>query len=235
MALGSIQRIRRYPVKGMRGEDLREAEVGPRGLEGDRAHAFAAPGDAGPFPWITSRQFPEILLYEPRYTGEPGGPVRVRTPEGAERTLPDEAFVRELSERWRRPLALRSSPDGLFDSHPISIFGLASLRALEAEAGLALDPCRFRANFYIEWSDPAPLFEETLLEKDLAVGGAGLRLRIVKKDSRCIVISHEPATAEFDPRVLRTVGRLHRGRIGVYACVLAPGRVRLGDPVDLAV
>lgn len=37
--VGTVSALRRYPVKSLRGEDLPAAEVGPRGVAGDRTHA----------------------------------------------------------------------------------------------------------------------------------------------------------------------------------------------------
>jgi uncharacterized protein YcbX len=38
--LGSVASLWRYPVKSMMGEELNAAEVGERGLAGDRAYAL---------------------------------------------------------------------------------------------------------------------------------------------------------------------------------------------------
>ena len=40
--LGSLEALRRYPVKSLRGEPLERAEIGPTGIPGDRAAAFFA-------------------------------------------------------------------------------------------------------------------------------------------------------------------------------------------------
>ena len=229
--IGRLKRLRRYPVKSMRGEDLREVFVSQTGLRGDRVHAFVDPANKSNFPWVSARQVPELLLFEPRF--EEGAPtVKVRSPEGVEHQLPDAAFVRELEKRWGRPLLLRSSPESLHDSSPISIFGLASLRALENETSLTLDPCRFRANFYVEWSDPAPFYEETLVGRTIQIG-AQLKVRIDKKDARCVIINLDPASALASPNVLKTVGQKHQGRIGVYALTVQTGPAALEDPIFL--
>ena len=69
--LGSVARLSRYPVKRMMGEDLEEASFEKNGVVGDRMYAFldekGKNGRKFPWPWITARQVPEMLLYEPRY------------------------------------------------------------------------------------------------------------------------------------------------------------------------
>jgi len=48
------------------------------------------------------------------------------------------------------------------------------------------------------------------------------------------MISLDPDTGEHDPKVLRTVARIHGNMAGVYCAVLVEGMVRKGDPIELA-
>ena len=43
--LGTLERLRRYPVKSMAGEDMQEARVTYAGLLGDRVYAFVDNGN----------------------------------------------------------------------------------------------------------------------------------------------------------------------------------------------
>jgi hypothetical protein len=52
-SLGTILHAARYPVKSMRGEELRSAPVGLQGVLGDRICAFAQTGLRSAFPWLT--------------------------------------------------------------------------------------------------------------------------------------------------------------------------------------
>src|SRR5580704_3801398 len=102
--LGRISAIFRYPIKSMAGERLDSAKIGWHGIEGDRRLAFRRLADRGAFPWLTASRLPELLLYQPIgrqvETGEPL-PTSVRTPDGREFKLTDEAFVKEIATRHR--------------------------------------------------------------------------------------------------------------------------------------
>ena len=50
---------------------------------------------------------------------------------------------------------------------------------------------------------------------------------------RCVVITIDPVTLRRDPAILRAVARERDARLGVYGTIVAPGRVALGDPVEL--
>ena len=67
MKLGTIESIWRYPVKGMRGEEIPHVYTGFAGLMGDRIYGvIAADGDPA-FPWHTGRDQEEFVLYEATY------------------------------------------------------------------------------------------------------------------------------------------------------------------------
>ena len=70
----------------------------------------------------------------------------MRTPEGAERGIGDVALLEELAGGMGHPLFLLKSARGIFDCQHISLFSLASVRALAMEAGCPIDPRQFRAN-----------------------------------------------------------------------------------------
>ena len=242
--IGRVERVRRYPVKSMRGEDLPKAFVSFAGLQGDRVYAFVDPASKeADFPWVTAREVPEMLLFEPRfvagpqegvfYPDPPAFRVRVKTPEGEEQGIEEPRFVAELERRWGRPLKLRFSEKGMHDAQPISLVGLASIESLGRELGEAPDPLRFRANFYLSWASGRAFEEDELVGRVLEIGET-LRLMVTKRDSRCAIVNLEPGSARSSPETLKAVGRLRQGLFGVYAAVLREGSVRAGDPVRLA-
>lgn len=240
--IGRLELLRRYPVKSMKGEDLERAFVAHSGLAGDRVYAFLDPGKKTNFPWVTAREVPELIRFNPRFVEPPGETIRypdspayrvqVETPEGDRRGMEDPDFLRLLEKRWGRPLELRFSEQGMHDALPVSLFSLPTLRRLEAETGLPLDPKRFRANFYVEWANAEPFYEENIIGKILQVGES-LRILVAEKDPRCVIINLDPETAAASPEILKTVGREHAGRAGVYAAVVKEGLAAQGDPVFL--
>lgn len=238
--VGYVQSVRRYPVKSMAGEDLQEAFVSYAGLVGDRVYAFVDESNHSSFPWLTARQAHELLLLRPRFLQAPapapeadgtGFQLQVDTPSRSfEVTSPE--FKHYLQERFGRPLRLRFSERGLHDARPLSLIGLATVEALGEEVGIRLDPRRFRANLYADWSDHRPFLEDELVGRQLQVGEK-LVLMVAKKDQRCAIITLDPDTAAAAPQVLENVARRHGGCAGVYAVVVREGAVRPGDPIGL--
>ena len=98
--------------------------------------------------------------------------------------------------------------------------------------GLALDPRRFRANFYVRWECDEPFYENQLVGRALRIG-EDVTVQVVKKDGRCVMITLDPETAARSPVVLEKVAREHDGCAGVYGAVLREGIVRADDPVYL--
>ena len=58
-------------------------------------------------------------------------------------------------------------------------------------------------------------------------------IHILKRDSRCKMITLDPDTGVSNPDFLRKVTQAHDGMAGVYAAVLVEGTLRKGDAVEL--
>jgi uncharacterized protein len=244
--VGTLAALRRYPVKSMAGEDLAEARVTFAGIMGDRVFAFIDTNNKSDFPWMTGRQAHEMILLRPRFIEPPQTQdaipraehyaVEVSAPDGRKFHFGNEAdgdaLRRYLEERFGRSLQLRFSERSMTDARPLSILGLSTIRALSAEIGIELDRRRFRENFYVDWQDPQPFFEEQLLGRELQIGET-VQVQIVKKDGRCVMIGLDPDTAKPSPEIFAHVSRNHSGCLGVYAAVLREGIVRAGDPIFL--
>ena len=240
--VGTLATLRRYPVKGMAGEDVAAARVTFAGIVGDRVYAFVDEQDQSSFPWMTARKAHEWLLLRPRFLDPP--PVEeeiptaaryaaeVVTSEGEKFTVGDAIFTQFLEQRFGRSLRPRFSERSMTDAAPVSLFGLATVRGLSQETGLALDPRRFRANFYVRWESDEPFYENQLVGRALRIGD-DVTVQVVKKDGRCVIITLDSETAERAPIVLEKVAREHDGCAGVYAAVLREGVVRADDPVYL--
>jgi uncharacterized protein YcbX len=240
--IGTLRALRRYPVKSMAGEDLAEARVTYAGLAGDRVHAFVDTRNQSDFPWMTGRQGREMVLFRPRFLAAPatddGQPdterfaTEVTTPEGETFRVDDPLFAQHLEKRFNRSLRLRFSERSMTDACPVSVLSYATIQALGTETGMTLDPRRFRANFYVQWEDDRPFFEDDLVGRSLQIGET-VGVQVVKKDSRCVMITLDPETAQPAKQVLETVSRKHGGCTGVYGAVLREGIVRVNDPVYL--
>jgi len=58
-----------------------------------------------------------------------------------------------------------------------------------------------------------------------------MRMRVDKRDGRCVVVTIDPVTTERDPAILRAIARDRQGCLGVYGSTVEPGRVAVGDAV----
>ena len=70
MQLGTIESIWRYPVKGMRGEEIPYTYTAFTGLMGDRVYGVVAADGSPGHPWHTGRNQEEFILYSPSYKSD---------------------------------------------------------------------------------------------------------------------------------------------------------------------
>jgi uncharacterized protein YcbX len=245
-----VERISRYPVKGLSPEHLEEVDLAQgAGLPHDRRFAFAQ-GDSAFDPadprWLPKRNFAclavnaRIAALHAAYDPHDGMLLRV----GDERLVADlgteagraaaAAWVTTfLGEEARGPLRLAEVPGHAFTDIPdraVSLIGLASVAELGARTGMALDPLRFRAN--ILFSGAAPFAELDWVGREVLLGKA--RLRIFKRTQRCAATEVNPDTAERDAKPPLWLRREYgHADLGVYATVIEAGRVAVGDSLEV--
>lgn len=237
-SIATVVELFLYPVKSMAGVAVEHAHVGLDGLLGDRNYSFVRADQAAgnSFPWMTARQSARMLLYKPEFAALPTPdqaepPVRVRTPEGQLYEAGDSALGEELVAKMGHPLFLLKSARGVFDCQHLSLFSLATLSALAAEAGCSIDRRQFRANIYMEPASGKPFEEETWTRCLLQIGD--VVIGVTKRDGRCMIVNLDPDTATQNPKVLKTVVQGHQGQVGIYANVVRPGMIREGDPIQI--
>lgn len=246
-----IEKIYRYPVKGLTAEALEEvALTAGATLPEDRRFALAqgdAPFDPANPTWLQKRHFGCLMAnarlalvhsaFDPR-TGMlllniPGqGRVFEDTQTEAGRTAIATALTRYLAEEARGTPRFVEAPGHSFSdvaAKVVSIIGLASVHALEQATGQTLDPLRFRANVYVSGSHPWTEFD--WLGQEIQLGQA--KLRVIKRIQRCPATEVNPETAERDAKPPRAL-REHFGHmdLGVYAEVIEDGRIALGDALE---
>jgi hypothetical protein len=222
--MASIVEIWRYPVKSMAGERLGSCTVTDIGLEGDRRWALVdgAPHRAGKL--LNIKNHDRLLTYRASLVS--GGGVQVATPDGSSARL-DGALVRQLEVESARPLQLRELPGGNFDDAQVLLVNLASVAAFSLEAGMAVDHRRFRANLYVDGSEP----EEEVGWVGRRIRAGEAELEAVSRCERCVVITKDPDTVEATPELLRLLAERHGASMGVYCQVVRPGRLAVGDYV----
>jgi uncharacterized protein YcbX len=137
-----------------------------------------------------------------------------------------------------RPLRLVriAEPGGAFPSgRPVSLVSAASLAELARQAGVdAVDERRFRMLVGLDGCEPHA--EDGWIGGRVRVGEA--LLEVGGPVDRCAATTRNPESGEVDLDTLRTI-KGYRGLrdgkhadFGVFAAVLEPGRVRVGDLVE---
>jgi uncharacterized protein YcbX len=148
---------------------------------------------------------------------------------------PFEAALSRFAGRSVRLARVTRDGDGQ-DVHPLTLVSSASVRDLGRRGDRTdLDARRFRINLEIGGCVP---YEEDSWDGELVRVGEGV-IRVRGQIPRCVVTTLAPDTGEKDFGTLRQIAR-YRPRIGgrgglpfgVYAEVVTPGRVRIGDPVE---
>jgi uncharacterized protein YcbX len=256
--VGKIESLWRYPVKSMRGEELQEAFAGFSGIYGDRFYAFQSSAAPKGFPWLTAREQEAMLLYRPSYrhperTMRPGNlteaeaigsgltpvyadlgdhVVDVETPAGEKLAIDDPRLMELLREniRERHELTLLRSHRAMTDCRPVSIFSIQTARQLSEELGIDVDKRRFRANLYLDLESGQGFGEDALVGHTLRIG-AKTTIAVLKRDSRCKIMTLDPDTAQPNPELMKRLARDHESQAGIYGAVLVEGTIQRGDEV----
>jgi len=233
----------RYPVKSMQGESLTNADVGELGIDGDRQWAVidGATGNA-----LTARRVPALLMASARLSALGG--VEVTLPDG--RAGNDDA---DLSDWLGRPVRLeRASAErvgtyeiefdpehegGFEDGEWVSWQGpegtfhdsaRTRLHVLSSGSIGAWPVRRFRPNVFFEGAG-----EQEWVGRQLTIGS--VRLDVSKQTDRCNMTTRpQPGGIERDVDVLRTILKQRGGNLGVGTMVVTPGRITVGDAIEVS-
>lgn len=256
--IGKVESLWRYPVKSMRGEELKQAFIGFAGVYGDRFYAFTSSGAQKGFPFLTGREKHEMLLYKPvyRYGDDMLEPpnlaeaasagatplypdpdrlaVDVHTPSGKVLSIDDPALLELLVDRLfeRHQLKLIRSNRSITDCRPVSLFSLGTLSQLVRENEIDLDKRRFRANIYADFMSGVGFEENALVGRQLRIGSKAV-IAVMDRDSRCKMITLDPDTGKATPQIMKRLASAHDGQAGVYCAVLVEGVVVPGDKIAL--
>jgi uncharacterized protein YcbX len=247
--MARIDRICRYPVKGLSAETLAAVLVAAGdGLPLDRIFALAradtAFDPARPV-WLAKRHF-LMLMRDERLAeletayDEPSD--RLRIAHGGRQVLDAEtdseagraaieAFFEQFMGSAGRPRLVRA-PGHMFTDNPtpyVSLINLATVREIAKALGReSLDPLRFRANLYVEGLEPWA--ELGWVGQELAAGE--VRFACAQRIDRCAATNVDPVTGARDlniPAALRqTYGHID---CGVLLGVTQGGRLETGQSI----
>ncbi len=228
--VGRLVGIWRYPVKSMAGENVATADVSWHGVGGDRRWAFIRAGrERSGFPWLTMREHPDMCRYRPYFADADVGDTatRVLSPTGDEFDVLDPLLAAELGDGVR----VIKQDVGVFDTSPLSIITVQTVEALQRSVALDLSLRRFRPNLVIDAPHEGDFAEDTWVGRTVSIGR--LRVRVDRRNKRCMMVNVDPVTSERDPRVLKAIARERQVQLGVYASTGAPAEVSVGDVVSL--
>ena len=258
--VGKVESLWRYPVKSMRGEELNEMFAGYAGVYGDRLFAFESSANTKGFPFFTGRDQRQMIRYCVRFRNpeKAARPVNLReaeelgsgtnpisadvcelmidveTPDGKTLAIDDPVLIDHLrlDIDGKHELRLLRSDKAITDCRPLSIIALQTAKKLGEETGVAIDKRRFRANVYLDLTSSGGFAENEFVGRSLRIGPK-VTVAVLQRDTRCMMITLDPDTAEKTPAILRAVAQAHEGMAGVYGAVLKEGMIRQGDPVEL--
>jgi hypothetical protein len=210
-----VAELWRYPVKSLRGESLAEADLTELGIAGDRlVHVLRAGGRV-----MTSRTHPALLGLNGS-VDENGTPAINGIPWDDPRAL---ALVRAAAGEDVDLVYYDGDGPERFDVLPLSVATDGGV------AAVGVDRRRFRANVYVEGVEG--LTERTWVGRTLAVGDALVGVRQVR--GRCVMTTYDPDTQEQDIGVFQKIYWELDGKTALDCHVLRPGRVRVGDEVQV--
>jgi uncharacterized protein len=229
--IGSVERIGRYPVKSLRGEWCGSVSVISRGLEFDRAYAlYGADGKIGS--GKSTRRFRKMnnLLASRSWVGDQA--VLVDIGDGETRTVGSPDLDAALSRLVGEDVTVRGEAETPHkDEAALHLVTTASLRWVQGlDDGFEGAAERFRPNLIIDVGvEGKP--EDQWVGRTLRIGGC--ELHITKPTERCVMITQQQQDLPFRPGILSSLVTASEGNLGVYAEVMQPGVIRLGDLVSL--
>ncbi len=230
-AVARVVALRCFPVKAAGGQSLTSLDLGPGGVAGDRA--WAVYDEAGKLATGKhSRRFRRMDQVFRLAASRSGDQTLLVLPDGTELLAGEPPTDAALSTHFGEPVVLRR--EGAVphqDAAAVSLVGTATLAELGRHDGdgSPVDPRHVRANLVVETDQPYA--EESWVGRVVTVGG--VRLRVTEPTTRCRMVGVAQVGLAARPGLLKAVADHHDLVAGVYAEVLAPGRVALGDAVTV--
>jgi len=208
-----IQEIWRYPVKSMAGETLEAADLTNAGVAGDRL--LQVRNAAGRI--ITARTRPLLLRHHATLTSNHQVLV-----DGRPWTAEDVARDVEAAGGAGAHLVQSDLPER-FDILPLLVATDGMLGAV------GYDLRRFRPNLVI--GGVPGLAERQWEGAQLRIGQVVIGMRDLR--ARCVMTTFDPDSGQQNLGVLRRIQKEFDGQLGLNSYVVTPGRISVGDAVEL--
>jgi uncharacterized protein len=216
--IGRVHALYRYPVKSMQGEQLREVDIGPQGVIGDRAYALREANGRV----VTAKKWPTLLECSAGY-GAPPMPdilasLRITLPDGRSLQAHDPNASAALSDILGVPVVLERAQA---DQHhraaidPATVFGDVPVETLKPGYTAATLPDSFTL-------PPGTFFDAASIH--ILASGTLSHLRILTGGD-----------AQVDPRRFRPniVIETEAGLEGFLEDDWLEGTIEVGEPVRI--
>lgn len=248
----TIAAIRRYPVKGLSGQDLPAVDLtagqaipldrrygllhGPAALDTD-SDGWRLPSD-----FFTLDRTEKLAALDTLFDDETQALIVRRGGRQVSRGRLDQPMGRTLLEQFfaaylagivpgmPRLVDAKTGSFGDTEEPSLVLVNLASLRDVEERiAKKPVDPRRLRANLLLDGL--APWAEQAWIGQTLTVGGAVLRVTEAVDCRPANDVNPDNGATDLNllPIMERGFGHTH---IAIRAQVIAGGRIALGDPVS---
>ncbi|HUN40252.1 MAG TPA: aminotransferase class I/II-fold pyridoxal phosphate-dependent enzyme [Acetobacteraceae bacterium] len=240
----------RYPVKGMSPQPIDTVRVqAGKPFPFDRVFALARPGtamNAAEPKWAKKGLFVMLMLDEGLATVrthldeatlqltvlDGDRPMLAADLADADGRAQVEAFFHRLVPSLAAPPGVVRARDGHFMDKPdnvVSLINLSTVRSLEAQWGLEIDPLRFRANIYIDGA--APWEEFDWIGNDIRVGEAVFW--VDRRNGRCGATNVNPATGQRDRDIPGSLRKAFGHKdLGVYLVARTDADLSVGDALQ---
>lgn len=209
-----VAEIWRYPIKSLKGERLNETQITPVGIPGDREIVVVRSLNGR---ILTSRVRPKMLGLE-------GGSGADGTPTIKGLHWDSEEALQLVTEAAGEPVTLTRLPaPQAFDVLPLLVATDGAAQFLN------IDHRRLRPNIMI--ADVPELEERKWPGRVIRIGD--VRIRAEQLRDRCVMTTYDPDTQAQDTSVLLRIVRQLDGTAALDCSVIAPGKIRVGDPVAI--
>ena len=229
---GVVTELWRYPVKSMLGERRARIDLEPRGVVGDRLYAVRD-GEGKFGSGKNTRRF-RLIQGLSGFTAHYEGTVPVVTFPGGDQLRGDDPhFGKELQKALGRDDVRLTHEQAIphLDDSPVHLVTDAALSWL-GDLVTGVDARRFRPNLVVATGLPRGQPERNWIGRRVQVGRSAV-LECTHRTERCVMVSNAQSNLARNSDVLRTLAVRNDMQFGIYATVVVPGPIAIGDELYL--
>jgi uncharacterized protein YcbX len=255
--MGTVVELWRYPVKSMQGERLSDVEVTSKGVVGDRRFGVVNPDGS----LLTAKTEPrlleataatragEVVVTLPDGTQAAAADATSAVASWLDRDVRVVEVDASVATHYRmtfdppnddaEQFEIPAPPGSFVDLAPLHLLTTGALDTCrEARPDLTWDVRRFRPNVVIDLPGRFP--EDAWVDHRLRIGGVVLGVQM--QTVRCAMPLRAQPGLERSADIYRTLTDLgdtrsapphNANHLGVYAQVVVPGSISLGDTVEV--